>query len=234
MRYLGGKRRIAEAIAPIICSAGEIVWEPFCGGLGATVAISKRLPVVATDVHESLIALHSRGLAGVESLPDVVSEEGYRAAKTLPECALKAFIGFGCSFGAKYFGGYARSNNLKRSAPKGYAAQAKMSFARTHSALGAVSFDCVDFLRVEPFDAPGLVIYCDPPYRGRTGYRDRFEHTRFYARLSGWSAVGVPCFVSEYLAPPIEHVEVWAKEVKVSPDGGDKGRRAVERLFLIL
>lgn len=66
MQYLGGKSRIAKHLAAEIDRVrkpGEWIWEPFCGGLSMTVALSKNGPVWATDANPALIALYQSGKA---------------------------------------------------------------------------------------------------------------------------------------------------------------------------
>lgn len=86
----------------------------------------------------------------------------------------------------------------------------------------------VDFAEVEiPNDS---VIYCDPPYRGKSSYskEKRFEHDRFY----DWSLrQTVPVFVSEY-AMPEDFVEVasWQKCCNMKPTSNSL--RTTEKLFV--
>ena len=86
----------------------------------------------------------------------------------------------------------------------------------------------VDFAEVEiPNDS---VIYCDPPYRGKSSYSNvkRFEHDRFYA----WALrQTVPVFVSEY-AMPEDFVEVaaWQKCCNMKPTSNSL--RTTEKLFV--
>lgn len=94
--------------------------------------------------------------------PTDVSKETWQAAKSLPDTdPMKAFCGFGCSFGGKWFGGYMKhapgkseriytTRGLKRDCMEG-------------------AFDLVDFLAVEPQPTAAL-LYLDPPYAGTTGY----------------------------------------------------------------
>ena len=86
----------------------------------------------------------------------------------------------------------------------------------------------VDFAEVEiPSDS---VIYCDPPYREKGGYRKakHFNHDRFFE----WALrQTVPVFVSEY-AMPEDFVEVaaWRKMCRMSQDTNPK--ETTEKLFV--
>ncbi len=109
MRYMGGKSRIAKQIAAVIDEhrqPGQLVWDAFCGGLSMSVALSKKGPVLASDACAPLIALYKAVQEGWDP-PTEVSRQTYMAAKLLPDSdPMKAFCGFGCSFGGKWFGGY--------------------------------------------------------------------------------------------------------------------------------
>lgn len=111
MQYLGGKTRIAKAIAEIVNAerGDRVFWEPFCGGLSVSVKLAAHGPGIVSDANPALIALYQAVRDGWDP-PGHVSEEEYSAAKALPDSdPRKAFIGFGCSFGGKWFGGYARN-----------------------------------------------------------------------------------------------------------------------------
>ena len=49
-------------------------------------------------------------------LPESVSEQEYKYIREHKDDdpALAGFVGFGCSFGGKWFGGYARDNRTSR------------------------------------------------------------------------------------------------------------------------
>lgn len=134
---------------------------------------------------------------------------------------VKALIGFGCSFGAKWFGGYARSQG------RNFAATAAVSINRDAPAVGA--FQCLDFLDVEPCPAPGVVLYLDPPYAGTTGYKYKLDHARFWAHAARWAEV-TDVFVSEYSAPTgWAVVGEWSHALSVA--GGSQANARIERLF---
>src|SRR4051812_38864161 len=121
MQYLGGKHRIAKDIGGIVnrIRGDRPYWEPFCGALNVTAVLGAN--GVASDRHAGLINLY-RELQQDRSLLDqlealTVDERLYQEAKTWPDDdALKAFIGFGTSFGGKWFGGWARQGDYNFSA----------------------------------------------------------------------------------------------------------------------
>ena len=108
MRYMGGKVRIAKYLVPVLqerLKDKDTFVDLFCGSCNIISAI-KAPNRIANDLHKELIALHKAVQQGWVP-PSVVTEEDYKQAKQA-EDHLKAFIGFGCSFSGKYFGGYAR------------------------------------------------------------------------------------------------------------------------------
>lgn len=157
-------------------------------------ALSNKGPCYASDAHPALIALYSAVRAGWQP-PETVSEAEYQAAKALPDSdPMKAFCGFGLSYGGKWFGGYARAkpghgdfhayawNGLRRDCPK----------------LAGVA--CLDWLTCEPAPTDCLV-YLDPPYAGTTRYaQGAFDHALFLQLAIGWSQ-HTHVFVSEYAFP---------------------------------
>jgi DNA adenine methylase len=233
VQYLGGKSRLASKIAAVINTARgpREFWDPFCGGLSVSVALGGR--GLITDANPALIALYQAVAAGWDP-PQRVSESEYHAARALPDAdPLKAFCGFGCSFGGKWFRGYARQR-LVDGRWYDYAAGARNALLRDVPALIArgCRFACVDFLAIEPRPTSS-VLYLDPPYLDTEGYGavGRFDHARFYARAAAWSR-RTDVFVSEY-GFPWGRV-VWSHEHKRHLSGGRNAGEAntrTERLY---
>lgn len=179
---------------------GRPFWDPFCGGLSMSAAFCKAGGRgIVSDANPSLIALYQAVAAGWDP-PTHVSEDDYRVARSLPDTdPLKAFAGFGCSFGGKWFGGYARQPSTGRN----YAMNARNVVLRDVGAIvrsGSI-IACADFLAFEPRPI-AAVLYLDPPYEGTTGYGAvaPFDHARFYARVAAWANY-TDVFVSEYGMP---------------------------------
>lgn len=83
-----------------------------------------------------------------------------------------------------------------------------------------------DYQSVEiPHDS---VVYCDPPYKGTTEYKDGgFDYPRFYDWLR---TRDFPVYISEY-AMPDDFVSVWSRN-KTSSYGTHNNRKTVEHLFV--
>jgi DNA adenine methylase len=227
MRYLGGKSRIAKQLTAVINQyrePGQWVWDPFCGGLSMSVALSAKGPVLASDANAALIALYQAVRDGWQP-PTEVSREQHAAARQLPDSdPRKALIGFGSSFGGMWFGSYAGGQN----GPLTYAQLAARNVQRSAPLPAAVA--AIDWLNVEPH-ATGMILYLDPPYRGTAGYAATgpFDHARFDVRARQWAAFG-PVFVSEYDFPG--GIEIWSRTSR-GTFGRYSGKAHTERLYLV-
>src|SRR5574343_212970 len=127
MQYMGSKAKLAKFIIPVILqnSKNPYCWvEPFVGGCGMIKNVN--CPRIGGDTNEYLIALWKAVQSGWIP-PSDISEELYGEIKNNKESypkELVAFVGFGCSFGGKWFGGYARGGS------RNFADVAKRSLAK--------------------------------------------------------------------------------------------------------
>lgn len=226
MQYLGGKTRIAAKLAAVVNATRgrREFWDPFCGGLSMAVALGGR--GLVSDANAALVSLYQAVAAGWDP-PEHVTEDEYQAARALPDTdPRKAFCGFGCSFGGKWFGGYARNGKGQN-----YASGARTSLLKQITTLLArdCRILCVDFLAIEPRPTSS-VLYLDPPYANTTGYGaiGRFDHERFCSRVAAWSRY-TDVFVSEYAMPWGRVVLELSHDLKVS--GGNIKAARCERLY---
>lgn len=207
---MGGKVRIAKYLVPVLqerLKDKETFVDLFCGSCNIISAI-KAPNRIANDLHKELIALHKAVQQGWIP-PSVVTEEDYKQAKQT-EDHLKAFIGFGCSFSGKYFGGYARCNAMNRN----YALQSANSLIKKHQNMKDVEFFSLNYFEVNiPSNS---LVYCDIPYKDTTKYStDSFDHPSFYSWCKDMKARGHDVVVSEYLCNVPEGWEVvWKHESK--------------------
>lgn len=237
MQYLGGKTLIAKQLASVINDyrrPGQEVWDAFCGGLSVTAALEEDGPVYATDVNAALIALYQATASGWRP-PAVVTREAYEAAKALPDSdPMKAFCGFGSSFGGKWFGGYAPTRYVEKTATThGGVSNPVLGSLRMLGRRArdrSITFGCVDFLSVEPGPTDRL-IYCDPPYAGTTAYDGAppLDRALFERRVAEWARFTL-VFVSEYDFPLGS--EVWSSSASTSVGSGRVHGRT-ERLYLV-
>src|SRR5699024_3785535 len=109
MQYMGGKARIARRIVEAILEAtpNRTRWvEPFVGGAWVLEHAAPHFQELsAGDVVPDLQLLYEAVAGGWEP-PKTLSRDEYRELKPSTPSALRAFAGFGCSFGGKWFGGF--------------------------------------------------------------------------------------------------------------------------------
>lgn len=244
MKYVGGKSKLAT---PIVDTMLYYVWdrhtyiEPFVGGAAvATRAIGEFGEASIGDMHPDVIALY-RALADGWTPPDDLSEDEYNElrdhARAHPEDAdaLRGFAGFGCSFGAKWFGGYARgyTGELSDGTPRSYAGESKRSLLKTQRAFQ--QHEALTIAR-QPYTAwsptEGTVVYCDPPYRDTQGYAGTapFDTDAFWLHVETWRDIGAHVFVSEYQAPAGWEA-VWELDHLQTLSLGNNDTATVERLY---
>jgi DNA adenine methylase len=227
MQYLGGKFRIARELSKVILDATperSLYWEPFIGGGNVFEHLAPHFArAIGSDIHPDLMLMW-QALQDGWIPPDSISETEYAALKHAEPSALRGFAGFGCSFGGKWFAGYARGDQKRN-----YATNARNTLARQNSAWSAtnVTFRCMDYAEFDP--AAGAVIYCDPPYAETTGYKSTpsFDHPKFWETAARWAAQGCHVFVSGYQAP---YAPLWAKQRNLEMQAGE---RRTENLYYL-
>jgi len=172
-------------------------------------------PRIANDIHEPLMAMWAAVQRGWTP-PTEVSRETYYAIKANPHeyaSELVGFVGFLCSFGGKWWGGYAANSKGDN-----YADRGSRGVVKHRESLQGVLLCSVPYLRL---DVPaGSVVYCDPPYAGTTEYRGGFDHGAFWDWVRKLTKDGHTVFVSEYSAPEdfeavltVDHVTILDKNV---------------------
>lgn len=225
MRYLGGKHSLAKRISAFLESvrpSGAPFYDVFAGGLSITAAMSGER--VANDACEPLIALYRGWLQGWRP-PSSVDEAEYHRVKQCADLTdpLTAFVGFGCSFGAKYFGGYARDHQSRRN----YAAVAARGLTDKLSRCADVRFESCDFEALVIPD--GSLVYLDSPYRDTTpyGFFKSFDHDRFDAWALALSRRAI-VVRSEYACP-----EPWREVASFDVRKSRFKGRQIEKLFQV-
>lgn len=194
MRYMGGKYRLAKPIAEFLQGIREI-GQPFADPfVGAANIVTKMDGVrFASDIHPDLVMLLKAVRDNEIELPDEVTEAEYAAQKNAEPSALRGFVGFGCSFGGRWFKGYARGGHGAD------AVTAKRSLHRKRDGLTGVSIARMDYREFHP---SGMLVYLDPPYETST---KKFANGKFCSR-SFWDyarhlSKDNQVVVSEYHAP---------------------------------
>jgi len=229
MRYQGGKSRIAKPISDIVnqYQTGKPFVSLFCGSCAVESKIRGYSSMICNDKQPYLIALLRACQQGWIP-PDFVTEDEWRYTRAhLDENpALSGFMGFGCSFGGKWFAGFARSKDRVS-----YARQSKNSLLKDMQTLDRAFFTNLDYRDV-PVEY-GSVVYADPPYEGTTRYNhERFDHEAFWTYMRILVIVGgCTVFVSEQKAPD-DFFCIWEKPFKRTLDRNKENQFTVtEKLF---
>ena len=236
MQYIGSKNRISKYIVPIIQSyissniKGYI--EPFMGGCNVIdkIQCNKRIGI---DIHKQLVELMKYTRDYSELLPERILEDTYNEVKNNKdkyEDWYVGLVGFCASFGAKYFGGYARGKDA-RDRPN----EAIRNLKKQAPNLKGIDFYNCSFLDLPKDKINNCVIYCDPPYRGTTKYKtEEFPYEEFY-KWCRYMSKNNTVLISEYNMPD-DFTCIWEKETKVNFDsnrtsGEDKNKR-IEKLYI--
>lgn len=224
MKYLGGKQRLGKHLSPVLhelwkkyntdqnMQFGSYI-EPFCGSLGVLKHMADlNVPILASDYHPDLICMWKGVQDNSFVFPESVSEEEFLASKRSESPnPLKGFIGFGMSFGGRFFGSY--SQKYLNGKKEDFCKEMRNSLNRTREMVRNVDFSCKDYRELKPDNA---FIYCDPPYRYNkypVKYRrsvkeyDVFDNDEFWQVMREWSNNNV-VVISEVSAPE-DFVEIW-------------------------
>lgn len=241
MKYVGSKNRIAKDLAPIIQSyitedtVGYL--EPFVGGANMIDKI-EHPNKIGCDIHKQLIALLNKAKDDIDSIPNEITEEEYNRVKNNKEQFedwYVGLVGFCGSFGAKYFGGYARAIKSDGITPRNMSDEAIRNLKKQAPNLKGIDFRCCSFLDLPKDEIKGYVIYCDIPYRGTTKYKtEKFPYEEFYKWANEISIYNT-VLISEYNMPKVYKC-IWKKKSKANFDSnrvsGNESNERVEKLFV--
>lgn len=162
---------------------------------------------IGNDIHKELIAMWNELQKGWIP-PSHITEEEYNAVRDNKEKYPNyyvGFVGYTATFGAKWFGGYARGNEIP---PRDRSNESYRNIIKQLSNIQDVLFIQGDY---KEYKIKNAVIYCDPPYQGATKYETgSFDYDRLWnwcREISKENWV----FVSEYNAPD-DFECIWLKE----------------------
>jgi len=239
IKFVGSKNRISKHVAPILqkCiddNKVDTYYEPFVGGANMIDKIRCKNRI-GNDIHPQLIAMF-KALQEGWTPPRYVSEDEYNDVKINKEKYpdyYVGYVGFNTTFGAKYFGGYARGFKADKVTPRNYVYEAFRNLIKQIPQIKTVTFSCGDYLSNEYQDIENAVIYCDPPYAMTTKYSTgEFDSNEFWnwCRKTGKNNY---VFISEYSAPN-DFECIWQKKVSTSLDVSNERHskeNRVEKLF---
>lgn len=233
MRYMGGKSRIAKDISNIIngYTKGEL---PFVSLFCGSCAIESRVDSpykICNDKHEYLIAMWQALQNGCE-LPDSITKEQYQDIKANldRDKALSGFVGFGCSFGGKWWGGYASGWKNDKSKMRNFCDEGKrQTMKKLNGLTDATFFDC-DYLNLSIVEH--AIVYADPPYMNTTGYStDAINYDEFWQHMRTLGKDHV-VLISEEQAPE-DFICIWQKSFTRTLDRNKSNQpQKIEKLFI--
>lgn len=226
MKYVGSKSRHTKDILPIILrdrKPDQWYVEPFMGGCNVLCKVTGNR--IGNDLNRFVVSMF---LAVVDGWipPDKISESEYhdiRENKDRYPPQLVGFVGIGCSYAGKWWGGYARGNG------RNYCLESKNNILKQAGPLKGVRFSAFDF---ETLHIPeNSLVYCDPPYFNTTKYQTEFESNRFWCWVRGLVDSGNKVFVSEYNSPK-DFISVFEKTVNNTLEQNTGKKTGIEKLFV--
>ena len=205
--------------------------EPFVGGANVIDKVEGNR--IGADFNSHLIDALRLIRDDPQSIPDLITEDDYKEAQDRKKTELDGFTGFAMSFGGKWFGGYRRDKAGTKGCIENMNTQTRRSKNSAVKQSGMIKGVDLVFASYSDLNIPPKsIIYCDPPYEGTTGYKDKFSHAEFWQWCRDKSKEGHAVFVSEYSAPD-DFECIWQQELSVSVAKDGKHKKAVEKLFTI-
>lgn len=232
MRYMGGKTRIVDQISAIMRArrGGRSTYvEPFMGGGSVAAAMAPVFETVhLSDWNKDLVMLHQAIQDGWIPPREISLEQWWELKRATESSALRAFAGFGASFGGAWFKSYAKNDK-----ENDYIGASRRALLRYKPALAHAAFRHLDYRDAGDFVTDNALVYCDPPYAGTTGYRavEKFDNDKFWDTVRDWSGTGAAVFVSEYTAPE-DFTAVWRLKVNMTMNSESNVEKKVEQLFM--
>ncbi len=234
MKYMGSKSRVAKNIIEIARAGNEgRVWvEPFVGGANMIAEVEGER--IGADNNRYVAAMWRELEAGWVPKQDY-TKEFYERVRRRPEtfpAHLVGWLGICCSYCGKWFGGYAGEVATKGGV-RDYQKEAHRNVMKQVPKIKGVEFHHSGYDTLDI--PPESLIYCDPPYRGTTGYKDSFDHDSFWEWCRDMKSEGHAVYVSEYQAPTgIECVWERGLASSLAANGTAGGSKlSTERLFKV-
>jgi len=235
---MGSKNKISKELKPIIESyitdKTEAYIEPFVGGANMIDKI-KFENKIGYDIHKELISLLNYVKDEKNILPKTFTEEEYMKVKNNKkdyEDWYVGLVGFCGSFGASYFTGFARSFKSDGKTERDMPNETIRNIQKQRPNLKNITFINDSYLNI---DVKNSLIYCDPPYKNTSKYKDIINYDEFYEWCIKMVKNGNTVLVSEY---NIEHKNfklIWRKEVKCNINNQtlDKETKRIEKLYKV-
>jgi DNA adenine methylase len=248
MRYLGNKTKLAKYIRPFLerhINNGNSYIEPFVGAAGMISQITFPYELDEIDTYRKygydndkyIIAL-LRALQEGWVPPQDLTYNDYLDIKAEPEQfypPLVGFLGYGCSFGGKWFAGLARGGQNSNGVARDHIQESRRNVIELSDKLCNIHFEHADYKHSFNYKLDtGDVYYCDPPYgygQDVTKFKTAFDSEAFFewARLVSERNY---VYISEYSAPS-DFICIWERDHKIGIHHKHKQHiTKVEKLFI--
>ncbi len=233
MKYMGSKARHAKELLPIILAnrkEGQFYVEPFVGGANIIDKVDGNR--IGADINEYLIEFF-KALQNGYLPPSDINLSLYndvRDNKEKYDKATIACLGFCFTYAAKWFGGFIGNSKDVVCVGRDRLGESYRAVEKARKQVSGINFIYSGYDKLEiPKDS---IIYCDPPYKGTTKYKDDFNHEPFYEWCRQKHKEGHTIFVSEY-GMPDDFICVWSKEVNNSLTKDTGSKKGIEKLFTL-
>ena len=225
---MGGKTLLGKEISQVLkqhCSNNiKGYLEPFCGSLGVTKYMVDDYYCVVSDIHPDLIMLWNEVKDGTFVYPEEITKEEWLKYKVSPPSAMRAFYGFGLSFGGMWFSSYAPLYSRSKSVLN----ETINSIKRQEQYIKKINE--IIHCSYDTHKPEGMLIYCDPPYKNTEKYSNgKFDSNKFWETVRHWSKNNI-VIVSEFEAPD-DFKCIWEKERKVRINQKNP-KIKIEKLFM--
>lgn len=201
MAYIGGKSKGAEHILKILNDKkydNMNYIEPFIGYGHILRRVQRKKTYIASDCNKLLIIL-LKGLQNNLKYPNITKKNYYTLKKMNKKDFITSIAAFCYSYNGKEWGGYTKSS--KNGERTNYPAERKRYYdtLKKNDTFMNTKIYQRSYTKFKP---KGSLIYCDPPYKDKTGYNcgKEFNHKEFWDIMRKWSKTNV-VYISEYNAP---------------------------------
>lgn len=236
---MGSKNRIAKYILPIMLDEMKknnctLFLDACVGGANLIDKLPNNIKKQGNDLNNYLIAMWKELQKGW--IPKYITKEEYQDIKQNKdkyEDFVVGYYGINTSFRGVWFSGFVGRIITKTNKERDYQIEALNNTLKQIQNLKDVEFTSYDIFDLDPIEKS--LIYCDIPYRDTSGYKDKFNHDRFYDWCREMKQKGHIIFVSEYNMPS-DFKEVWSMEVSssLSANGNYGGnKKSIEKLFIL-
>ena len=214
-RYEGGKNKIGKEIHKKLVALESCngktnlaYLEPFVGMAGVLRHFNEgERELYACDANADIVSFWKH-LQTDWTPPMFCNAETYNNAKLLPSPdPLRAFYGFGCSYGGCYFMGFAGKYSDRNYAKESYNAVMKVK-----PLIQNVTF--LEPQSYAEFEPCNMLIYCDPPYAtafSNSKLFKTFNSEAFWDTMRKWSSDNIVA-ISEVSAPS-DFIPIWSKRL---------------------